>query len=269
MRCLIALFILVGLAAVGSRIACAGAAEQPESVAPGDPAHDIEESYTATQTSRGVTDKDRIRSAIGAYLTAKARSLVQGKALDLAFVIDRSTPDGRNLYNYELGRLEYTLACWRYADTPLVLTECIYTPAYYLIDIRGDTATVSLSLSGQFRYADTSHIDQFSGQGHTMVLVRREGQWKLVDDQYEDEFTNLYPRGTDFAALQRLLAERAAQQATGKNSAGGRSGSTSPANAVLWLLAVCSATGGVGVLTWIYVSRRRFRSRHHNDAIQP
>lgn len=40
---------------------------------------------------------------------------------------------------------------------------------------------------------------------HLVKLVLTPGGWRVADDTYDDEFTDMYPRGTDFAALEAAL----------------------------------------------------------------
>jgi hypothetical protein len=79
---------------------------------PGDPAPELEAPYRTAQSQADSTDVDRIKVAIQVYFDLKAQSLVRGRALDPGFVIDRSSGAGEDLYNYELGLLQYCLTLW-------------------------------------------------------------------------------------------------------------------------------------------------------------
>lgn len=171
---------------------------QPEPPRPGEPAPSIQAAYEAAQSRTTDPDEIRIKVAIQSYFDLKAQSLVLGKALDLGIVIDRSVEAGENFYRYELGLLEYSLTLWEYDR--VAFSACEYEPTYDSVQIDSDTARVSLRLRRLYAYTDTSHVDVLEGEEHIIDLTRTAKGWKLKEDAYGNEMTDVNPRGTDFAA---------------------------------------------------------------------
>jgi hypothetical protein len=169
--------------------------------------------YSATQSASVGDEEGRIKAAIQIYFDVKAQSMVSGRALDPSFVIDRSVNDGRDLYSYELGRLQYSLHCWQ--SYGLVFTSVSFDLTFDNIRVKGSDAEVELRVSQECAYSDTSQIDVLGDEPHTLRLVRQPSGWKVVADRYADEFTSSYPRGTNFgrliqsyaAAVQQMRAE--------------------------------------------------------------
>ncbi len=60
---------------------------------------------------------------------------------------------------------------------------------------------------------DPSKIGELGGELHIIDLVKTPEGWKLIRDSYRDEFTILYPYGTDFNQLQVELPEQLAAAA--------------------------------------------------------
>lgn len=178
----------------------------PEPARPGEAAPiEVVQAYMLAQEDLDDDDAARIKAAIEAYFSIKALSKVAGVAYDLGFVIDRTHPSGLDLYNYELGRMQYSLACWEMLG--ISYTQCTYEPQYLSISLNGNVATVELWLSGKLSYADLDEVFSFTHEPHTISLVKNGGLWLLVEDVYSDEFTQTFPPGTDFAELERTLVQ--------------------------------------------------------------
>ncbi|HCW50645.1 MAG TPA: hypothetical protein DGR79_01030 [Clostridiales bacterium] len=170
-------------------------------------APDIRVAYAESQSDCALTDEEKIIAAIRCYLAAKARSYSSGQAVDLAFVVDRSTETGRALYEYETGRIRYTLLCWRYTD--LVCIDCAYSSSPVLVTVTSNRAVVEATVSGRMVFSHDGEPFVFEGEQHTFELVRgSDGYWRLTGDTYRDEFTDCYPHGTDFEALIASLPSR-------------------------------------------------------------
>jgi hypothetical protein len=132
--------------------------------------------------------------------------MVQGRALDLGVVVDRDSGEGRDLYRYELGRLEYSLECWRVLG--LTCTGFNYRPEYMSIAINGTRATVTVIPRTGLSFSDTQSIDSVGTEVHEITLVRRPTGWQVCEDHYLDGFVQTFPRGTDFVALRESLTSR-------------------------------------------------------------
>jgi hypothetical protein len=228
---------------------------QPAPSRPGDPAPESEALYRAGQSQAGSTDVDRIKAAIQVYFDLKAQSLVRGRALDPGFVIDRSSKTGEDLYNYELGLLQYCLTLWEYDRLAFIRWE--YTPTFEAIQVTGETATARILLRGVWGYADTPSLESGEDE-HTLELRKTADGWKLVEDTYSNEITDTYPRGTDFAARELVYRRRIAAGIYSDTSAAPSDPQRKAVlpTAYLWLaLAVFAAVGLALVRTRL--ARRR------------
>jgi hypothetical protein len=190
----------------------AGAGPQPPPLHPGLPAPELETAYQASQADPNLSDDEKIKAAIQTYFDLKARSVALGDSLDLGFVIDHSTEAGTDLYNYELGLLQYNLAAWRYNKDDH--TGCEYKCEFISIKVNGNTAEVKLELAGEYRHSDTAPVARFSGEPHTIALVRTTKGWQLVGDIFENETADACPRGTDFAGKTRAMLWKIEVQAS-------------------------------------------------------
>lgn len=188
--------------------ALAGAVTPPQPPAPfpPEPAPDIETSLAAAcKVGRG--SADLMQATIEHYFRLREESLARRKGLDLALVIDIRDPRGRDLYNYELGKLQYVLLCWEHTRSGVVATQHeleVETIRF----VRGE-ARVSLTVTGNRVYRQSQEGVPFA-EHHLLILVESDNRWLIVSDQYCDEGTEMYPRGTDFAALASTFDERVA-----------------------------------------------------------
>jgi hypothetical protein len=177
---------------------------QPEPARPGIAAPEIEDAYRVVQVDPSASDQDRVRSAVDTYFTLKCESRVRGEALDLSIVVDVLSPKGKALHDYELGRLQYCLRAWKLGG--LAFSAYDYRPVYDSVAITGDTATVAVQPWVDLTYADTPEPD-VACEPHTLTLVRATDGWKIIEDEYQDEFLLKHPRGTDFAVLEARLSQ--------------------------------------------------------------
>lgn len=142
-------------------------------------------------SSTSLDDTERVRLTVDTYFRLKAEGWVRLQAPDLAPVME----SGESL-SYEQGRLAYSIECWRQVGH--VHGSCEYRPKYRSIAFDGDSCLVSICpivwLRGAVRY-------QVGAELHEILLVRSHDGWKIREDRYEDEFTDMYPRGTDFQQL--------------------------------------------------------------------
>lgn len=190
------------------------AAAQPQPSFAVLPAPDVQERYLQTQLDPGAGDIERIQAAVDSYFTLKYESLIGGKALDLGIVIDSSDSRGRDLYNYEMGRLQYYLAAWDAVRFHPSAYE--YLPEYSLLKVQGNVALVEVK---PYVNVTVWPLPFMAGsETHALTLVRGALGWVITDDRYTDPFSKAHPRGTDFAdlicALPAELADCDAQTPT-------------------------------------------------------
>ncbi|MCL6451928.1 MAG: amidase domain-containing protein, partial [Acetobacteraceae bacterium] len=114
------------------------------------------------------------------------------------------------LYNYEMGRLQYSLLGWELSNTRL--QRFTYRPDYEALKITGNRAVARVRPWTDLVCADDpTRTEEQGGELHVISLVKVHGAWKLADDRYQDEMARAYPRGTDFARLQAALPGRVAE----------------------------------------------------------
>lgn len=166
----------------------------------------LEEEYAKSQ-ERG-SQEDQIVGAVDCYFKAKYASRVYQQAVDLAFVIDLSSQEGKNLYDYELGLLKHSLDLYGASGPGSGISSYRYHPWYETIDIRGNAAEVAVIPRASGDHILTLNDISMGEETHRLMLVRRPGGWKILSDSYENETVSQYPPGTDFEAL---LAEQRVQ----------------------------------------------------------
>ncbi|MCL6451651.1 MAG: hypothetical protein K6T75_10200, partial [Acetobacteraceae bacterium] len=108
---------LVAASLVWSLVAAAGTPGQPAPAAPAVAAPEAEAAYLAAQADPARDEAARVRAAVDAYFTLKLESRVAGDPLDFGFAVDAGSRSGRELYNYEMGRLQYSLLGWELSNT--------------------------------------------------------------------------------------------------------------------------------------------------------
>ncbi len=186
--------------------------------------------------------------------------MVAGEALDFAFLVDQNSVAGRNLYNYEIGRLQYLLV-WRayHSDgLPSPFTRYTYTLDYQAIAIDGERAIVDLVCEFTLWQGEMSSWERCP---HRLTLSLTADGWKLVDDLYSDPFRQGHPIGHDFAA--NLPTEEEVDDGpSGPSSVdpGGATQGASEPRSGNWV----RATGALillGAATWLLYHSRRLSRR--------
>lgn len=202
--CSVVGMVLVAAALLLPSLSIMASAEtvQPEPSEPGAPAPEIEKAYLASQADASLTVEARVRSAVDTYFELKYRSIVDGKAYELGIVIDTSTASGQNLRNYELGRLQYSLAQWRRQGS--TYDKYNYRPEYERVQIKANEGIVQIRPWVDLTYGVTFEA---GGEPHLIRLINNANRWMLIEDIYSDEFTDTYPLGIDFAELIAALEQ--------------------------------------------------------------
>ena len=179
---------------------------QPEPAHPGVPAPALEAAYRVAQADPSATEEARIRAAVDTYFILKFESRVRGNALELGSVIDLASVSGKRLHDYELGRLQFCLRSWQLCG--LAFGAYNYRPVYDSIEVHGRSATVVVHPWVDLTYADVpDQPDVCGGEPHRIALAHLADGWKIVSEDYEDEFALAYPRSSDFALLEDRLPE--------------------------------------------------------------
>ncbi len=184
------------------------ATSQPAPPSPGVAAPELEAEYRAVQFNAQTSEEARIKATVDIYFRLKYESILQLQAFDPGFLIDTATESGRDLYNYEMGRYEYNVAGWR--RNKLSIQKYEYSPEYSSVKVEGTKALVEICPWAEIW---SSRTYRTGAETHVVSLALTKEGWKLVDDSYADEFTQYYPRGTDFgkeiAALENAESDTA------------------------------------------------------------
>jgi len=168
---------------------------------PVEPPLEIVDGYYAIQSDPGADPETKIKAAIDIYFTLLLESEVTGEALDIGFLIDQSTLSGRNLRNYQMGRLEYLFAWWNHYSFSFPFTSYDYTPHYEAITVDGPRAVVDMVREVTFWKGERSSRSSGYRASHRLTLVLTTDGWKLTDDVSPmDPFRQSRPMGYDFAA---------------------------------------------------------------------
>lgn len=196
--------LTVAIIGTVSAIAASAQVTHPVHLASGASTPELENDYLAAQSSPSLSDAEKVRAAVDVYFTLKYESRARETALNLAIVVDTTSRSGRTLHDYELGRLHYSIAC--YQATGTLVSEYFYRPEYQSLDIQNHTATVRIRPWVDLIYADDrGRPAEGGGEPHTVTLTRGKSGWRIIGDQYRDEFTMMFPRDTDFTTLERGL----------------------------------------------------------------
>jgi hypothetical protein len=134
--------------------------------------------------------------------------MVQGSLADFSQVVDRSSPSGATVWEYEVGRLDYSLACW--LETGLKFADYAFSPSYESVRRQGGVAILKVRPFVSLCYADGG-VDQLGRELHVVQLLLAGGRWMVTGDWYTDEFVECYPRGTDFLSLKASLPAQMAR----------------------------------------------------------
>lgn len=152
--------------------------------------------YQESQSDPAIDTETRIKAAADAYFTLQLMGIVDRCAYDYAFLVDLSSASGQNLYNYEIGRLEFSLAWWK--ENRVEYVDYQYSPTYEQVQVEGSTAAVAVTV--EITLWEPSGSSFSVSVEHDLALVNMTEGWKIAADAYEDPFKKAYPFGTDFAA---------------------------------------------------------------------
>ena len=199
------LFVLIALVlATMAHVALAQEATSPLPAVPrpGEEAPEFQTEYQAGQSAGGANEETRVRAAVDVYFKLRYECAVSVRAFDLGFLIESSLAPGVDLYNYEMGRIEYSVAAWE--KSGFSLRGIDYRPEYESVVLDGLTAVATLCPKAPV----SSSLDyETGGEVHVVRLVLTQQGWKLIEDNYDDDFRRAYPPGTDFGELIRNLPD--------------------------------------------------------------
>lgn len=148
-------------------------------------------------------DKDMtvISSAIDSYFEIQFESLKNKDSNyvnNLSDVIDLETDTGKNLVDYQIGKLKYLIEHYNIDNSTIEDYE--YKLEYEDIFIEKNRAIVKLRIKESIKYSSTKDIHS-NNIYHEIVLTKNNNQWLIADDKYSTEFKQAYPIGTDFEKL--------------------------------------------------------------------
>jgi len=249
-------FVLATLVVVAmSRLGLTQETTSPLPAAPyrGEEAPEFQAEYLAGQAAGGAGEESRIRSAIDVYFKLRYQCAVSLRAFDLGFLIESGVAPGADLYSYEMGRIEYSVAAWE--KIGFSLRDIDYHPEYESVVIDGAAAVATLCPKALV----SSSLDfETGGEVHVVRLVLTQQGWKLIEDSYDDDFRRAYPPGTDFGGMIKSLPD----EPVAPPGAGSGDGVAEPPPAGMgWTLKlILGLAGGVALAAAAYVwSRLRAR----------
>jgi len=139
-------------------------------------------------------DAEGVRKAVDTYFRMKAHGCVTLCMPDLSLVMEPG--DSRS---YEEGRLSYSIECWR--ETGVRHESFCYRPQYESIVFAEAGCAVLVRPVIWLRVAHGVGEYAIGTELHRVSLFHTGDGWKVREDQYVDDFTQTYPRGTDFQHL--------------------------------------------------------------------
>jgi len=72
-------------------------------------------------------------------------------------------------------------------------------PVYDKINILGNIAVTTVNEMASVKYSNSGdQAENSCGVEHEIKLVKTNGKWKIIEDDYDNEMMKLYPRGTDW-----------------------------------------------------------------------
>lgn len=254
MRDLFVIAVIASLSAVAwAGVAYAGnPAVQPDPpFPPAETPAAILAQYDSSQSDASSEEETRVRAAVDLYFTLILMSMAEGKALDFGFLVDQSTSSGQTLYRYEIGRLEFSLAWWEQSGWHLSYE---YAPVYQSISVDGPVAVVDVVPTATF-WDGAKHFT--NAVQHRLTLGLTPQGWKLVSDDYEDNFKEGNPVGTDFSARMPPPGDETVQPPPGIDP---DEVLATPANSLLWAAAAAGLVALNAVLALWFSRRQRPRN---------
>jgi hypothetical protein len=246
-------FVLATLVVVAmSRFGLTQETTSPLPAAPyrGEEAPEFQAEYQAGQAASGAGEESRIRSAVDVYFKLRYECAVSVRAYDLGFLIESAFAPGADLYSYEMGRIEYSVAAWE--KSGLSLRGIDYRPEYESVVIDGRTAVATLCPKALV----SSSLDfETGGEVHVVRLVLTQQGWKLIEDNYDDDFRRAYPPGTDFGELTRNLPDDPVPPPDG--GPGDDSNEPQPSGMGWTLKLILGVAGGAALAAAAYAWSRR------------
>ncbi len=221
----------------------------PAAPYPGEEAPEFQAEYQAGQAASGVGEESRIRSAIDIHFKLRYQCAVSVRAFDLGFLIESSFASGADLYSYEMGRIEYSVAAWEKSGFSLHGID--YRPEYGPVLIDGSTAVVTLCPKA---LVFSSRDYETGGEVHVVRLVLTQQGWKLTEDNYDDDFRRAYPPGTDFGELIKNLPDDPVPPPDG--GPGDDGSEPQPAGMGRTLKLILGVAGGAALAAAAYAWRR-------------
>jgi len=253
------LFALIALVvATMGHAALAQETTSPLPAAPyrGEEAPEFQAEYQAGQAASGVGEESRIRSAVDVYFKLRYECAVSVRAFDLGFLIESGLTPGVDLYNYEMGRIEYSVAAWE--KSGFSLRGIDYHPEYESVVVDGLTAVATLCPKA---LVFSSRDYETGGEVHVVRLVLTQQGWKLTEDNYDDDFRRAYPPGTDFGELIRNLPDDPVPPLAGGSGDepqpdGGPGNEPQPSRMGWTLQLILGVAGGAALAAAVYAWRR-------------
>jgi len=173
------------------------------------PEHLAVSSYRKAQVNLGLTDEDKVKNAIDTYFKLRYESQRLLEAQDFSSLIAdgsqarqwaRNDQDKREIelfvaLNYRLNYVEYE-----------------YFLDYKTVEVKDNDAIVRLWESHNVVFEVMApQVSKLSGLEHIITLHRSDIGWVIVEDQYQDELTQLMFNETKHEIIERVRRNREAE----------------------------------------------------------
>lgn len=103
------------------------------------------------------------------------------------------------VYNYEMGRIKYTIESLVYADDKL--TDYNFNISISDLTITGNQARIEAKATINNFYSYNGNQVETNNCNHIFTLIKKDNQWLIENDDYSDEFKDIYGYGTNFEKL--------------------------------------------------------------------
>jgi Putative amidase domain len=185
---LIFVFIFVSVAAILPSIAEKSASEAAIS------------KYQATQLNPSLSDEEKIKSAIDAYLTTRYEGQKTLKTQDFSALME---DNAQSWVKKEQDKRDIELNIANLFGLQYVSYK--YTLNYSSITIKNGQAVVQLSESHDVVFRATAPVvSKLANLQHTITLRNKNGTWLIYKDEYKDELSSLLVNKTKDEIIQQV-----------------------------------------------------------------
>lgn len=147
------------------------------------------------------TSTSNIKNTIVDYLSIPFTAIEHknpGELKQMKSLVDINSIGGASAYKYETGKARYLIASNILTKSDINSFSNIVT--YNNLSISGNQATADIILNENIDYSFLQ--EPFTNSiHHTISLRNNNGKWIIINDDYTDDFKNVFNVNTDFGLL--------------------------------------------------------------------